>query len=81
MSNAINNNKLGAAVMADLEGAYDAIWREGIVFKLSRANITGRLLLTCHSFLKDRFSRNLVNTHVSDWIETHIGVPKDLSSR
>ena len=76
MSNAINNNKIGAAVMADLEGAFDAIWRNGIVFKLANAHITGRLLLICNSFLHDRFSRNLVNSHVSEWIQTHIGVPQ-----
>ena len=34
------------------------------------------MLRLCHSFLKDRQSRNLVNSYVSEWYESPYGVPQ-----
>ena len=44
MHNAIYQNKTGVAIMADFEGAFDATWREGVLYKLSKAGISGNLL-------------------------------------
>ena len=62
--------------MADLEGAFDTVWREGAVYKLHEASIKNNLLSVFCSFLQDRFSRNLVNSYSSDWFLTDVGVPQ-----
>ena len=67
MHDAVTKKKVGGAFMTDLEGAYDSTWREGVIYKLYMAGISGNMLRLCHSFLNNRQSRNLVNSHVSDW--------------
>ena len=59
MHEAMNENKIGATFMTDLEGAYDSTWREGVIYKLYLAGISGNMLRLCHSFLKDRQSCKL----------------------
>ena len=59
----------------DLEGAFDAIWRDGIIFQLHEAGLSGNLLLIVTSYLSDRVVRNNVNDYVSPWIATNVGVP------
>ena len=76
MSDAISSGKYGIAVMADLEGAFDTVWREGAIYKLHKAGINNNLLLVFSSFLSDRYSRNLMNSHISDWFQTTLGVPQ-----
>ena len=62
--------------MADLEGVFDTVWREGAIYKLHKAGINNNLLSVFSSFLSDRYSRNLVNSHTSDWVQTTLGVPQ-----
>ena len=69
-------NQSTVAAYVDLEGAFDGIWRKGVIYKLIEANIMGRMLLYVHSFLSSRKSRNLVNNFVSPWTSTKIGVPQ-----
>ena len=66
------------AALIDLEGAFDSVWRKGVLFKLWKIGIRGRMLHFLHSFLHNRFSRSLINNHTSDWIENDIGVPRVL---
>ena len=76
MMEAISNGKYGIVVMADLQGAFDAVWRNGALYKLHNAGIRNNLLSVFSSFLNDRFSRNLVNSHTSEWFLTQRGVPQ-----
>ena len=62
--------------MVDLEGAFDSVWREAVIVKMFEMGIEGRLLAYVASFLQNRQSRSLVNTHVTDWSSTTIGVPQ-----
>ena len=66
ISDAISFGKYGIAVMADLEGAFDTVWREEAIYKLHKAGINNNLLSVFSSFLSDRFSRNLVNSYTID---------------
>ena len=68
--------KSTAAAMIDLEGAFDAVWRNGVMYKLHKLGINGRLWLTIFDFFKNRRSRNKINSHTSDWVSTDIGVPQ-----
>ena len=66
----------GAAVMADLKGAFDATWRKGLIYKLYKTGIKGMFLTILDSFLTNRFSRNLVNGYISEWFESNFGLPQ-----
>ena len=68
MNEAMTSGKYGIAIMTDLEGAFDSIWREG-------AEITNNLLLVLASFLKHRQYKHLANTHTGSWSNTVYGVP------
>lgn len=41
----------------DLEKAYDSVWREGLMVKMSEAMVNGRMWSWIHSFLGDRKGR------------------------
>ena len=74
----MTSGKYGIAIMTDLEGAFDSLWREGAIYKLYKSGITNNLLLVLASFLKHRHYRNLVNTHTGNWSNTTYGVPQGL---
>ena len=76
MSETINSGEYGAAVMAVLKGAFDAVWRNEAIFKLHQAGISNNLLSVFASFLQNRYSQNLVNSHCSNWFETLKRVPQ-----
>ncbi len=71
-----DEDQVTVAALLDLEGAFDAVWRDGVIYQLKEAGITGRLLKYTISFFTNRTSRNLVNSHVSDWMNTSVGVPQ-----
>ena len=60
----------------DLEGAFDKVWREAIIYQLYQAGLRGRLLMTLVSFLRNRKVRCMVNSHLSDWLCALLGVPQ-----
>jgi ribonuclease HI len=60
----------------DLEGAFDMVWRDGLIFKLHQAGLRGRLLLYVQDYLSGRSIRNRVNSYTSDWISSNTGVPQ-----
>ena len=70
------NKENTVAAMIDLAGAFDAVWRNGVLYKLHKLGITGRLFLSIVDFFKNRHSRNLINKHISKWIITDVGVPQ-----
>ena len=74
----MTSGKYGIAIMTDLEGAVDSLWREGAIYKLYKSRITNNLLLVLASFLKHHHYRNSVNTHTGNWSNTPYGVPQGL---
>ena len=69
MCDSISNGKIGASIMADLEGAFDATWRKGLMYKIYDCGITGNLFIIINSYLENRKTRNLVNNFTSDWFK------------
>ena len=55
MCETFNMGHYGAAVMADLEGAFDATWGKDLIYKLYKAGVKGMLLTILDSFLKTDF--------------------------
>ena len=41
-------------VFLDISKAFDKVWHKGIIFKLKRNGISGKLLNVLSDFLKDR---------------------------
>ena len=76
MNEASTKNKYGIAIMADLEGAFDSVWRLEALYKLHRTGISENLLLIFASFMRKRQQGNLVNTHVVEWSLSKTGVPQ-----
>ena len=76
VQHAFKEGKHTACAFLDLEGAFDAVWRNGMLYKLLQLGIKGRLWLIIANYFENRKSRNLVNSHVSDWIITEVGVPQ-----
>ena len=74
MCDNISNGKIGATIMADLEGAFDATCRKGLMYKIYDCGITGNLLIIINSYLENRKARNLVNNFTSDWFYTTKGL-------
>ena len=73
---ATHEGKYTATAFIDLEGAYDRVWRNGLIYKLYEAGIRGNLLLMIASFLSGRFARSMANSDVSRWIESILGLPQ-----
>ena len=67
MYDSISNGKIGASIMADLEGAFDATWRKGLMYKIYDCGITGNLFIIISSYLENRKAQNLVNNFTSNW--------------
>ena len=76
LCSAIRDNKYGIVVLADLQGAFDSVWRKGALYKLHQADINSNLLAIFSRFFTDRSFRNLVNSYTSEWSFSYTGVPQ-----
>ncbi len=54
------------AVSIDLEGAFDAVWRDAVTFKLHESGMGGRMLLYFDSYLNGRTSKNIVSGFIGN---------------
>ena len=52
--NGFEDKKCTAAIFVDLKGAFDNIWREGLIVKLHEIGVQGKLLKWISNFLQDR---------------------------
>ena len=57
---------------ADLQGAFEATWPKGLVYKLYSSGISHGLPTTLKNFFTDRMSRNNINGYISEWFSTKI---------
>ena len=73
---AFKENKVAAAAFIDIEGAFDGIWRNALIYKLYKLGVRGRLLLIIVDFFQSRYSRSFVNSTTTKWILTIIGIPQ-----
>ena len=54
MRDSISNGKIGESIMAGLEGAFDASWRKGLMYKIYDCGITGNLFIIINIYLENR---------------------------
>ena len=62
----VTNKRYTVAAFLDFEKAYDMVWREGLIHKLSQLGITGNMLKWIHSFLVNRTFQVRINNTLSD---------------
>ena len=64
------------SIFLDMSKAFDKVWHEGLLFKLKRNGINGKLLQLLSSYLKNRKQRVVINGYESEWGEIESGVPQ-----
>ncbi|MEW8548508.1 MAG: reverse transcriptase domain-containing protein, partial [Candidatus Thiodiazotropha sp.] len=74
--NGFNDNKYSLACFVDLAKAFDSVWREGLMFKLSNIGVCGRLWMWLKSFLDNRTARCYIGDTVGNQFCSDIGLPQ-----
>ena len=64
----------------DISKAFDRVWHDGLIYKLKRCGVSGKLLLLIQNFLKNRKQRTELNGQTSNWGDLSAGVPQGFSS-
>ena len=63
-------------VFLDISKAFEKVWYDGIIFKLTQNGISGNLLKLLHDFLSERRQRVVLNGQASTWTNITAGVPQ-----
>ena len=74
--NGFEKDMYTAAISIDLKGAYDTIWREGLIYKMNGMGIGGRLLKWISNFLHSRKARCILEQTTGPRFETSVGLPQ-----
>ena len=64
------------SVFLDISKAFDKVWHDGVIFKLTKNGISGNLLNLLRDFLNERKQRVILNGQVSTWKNVSAGVPQ-----
>ena len=60
----------------DISKAFDKVWQDGIIFKLTQIGISGNLLKLLRDFLGERKKRVVLNGQASTWTNVTAGAPQ-----
>jgi ribonuclease P/MRP protein subunit RPP40 len=64
------------AIFLDISKAFDKVWHKGLIFKLKRNGVSGKLLNFFESYLNNRKQRVALNGFYSDYASIESGVPQ-----
>ena len=64
------------SIFLDIAKAFDKVWHDGIIFKLTQNGISGNLLNLLRDFLNERKQRVFLNGQFSTWKNVSAGVPQ-----
>jgi hypothetical protein len=73
---AVSDGKEVRVTFLDISKAFDRVWHKGLLFKLERAGISGKLLNWLKDYLSDRCQRVVINGQYSSWGLVKAGVPQ-----
>ena len=76
-SKALNDKKDVRIVFCDVSKAFDRVWHDGLLYKLAKIVIEGKLLEFCKNFLSDRSQCVIVDGQQSDIGRVRAGVPHE----
>ena len=65
------------SVFLDISKAFDKLWHEGLLFKLSSMGISGELYNLLGNHLSGRFQRVILNGQTLPWRPVIAGAPQD----
>ena len=63
-------------VSLDATTAFDRVWHQGLIYKLKKNGISGKLLTWFKNYLKDRKQRVVIEGQTSEYISIRCGVPQ-----
>ena len=64
------------SVYIDISKAFDKVWHEGLIFKLTQIGVRGMMLNILTDFLSNRLQRTILNSKFSEWKHIEDGVPQ-----
>ena len=76
IQNSINHNECTVGVFLDFNKAYDMLWREGLLYKISKLNISGNMYHWIKDFLTDRTFQVKVGNSLSSRFKLEHGTPQ-----
>lgn len=76
MTAAENKKEKTALALLDMEKAFDRVWHQGLVYKLSMSSTPRRVVKIIASFLEDRTFQVRVQDDTSDFHPIQAGVPQ-----
>lgn len=74
--NGFNDKQHTVAFFIDLEKAYDSVWREGLIVKLFRMGIRGKIWRWIKDFLSDRHAAITIRGEKGEKFESQLGLPQ-----
>ena len=76
IQNAINHKEYTVGVFLDFNKAYDMLWREGLLYKISNLNIDGNMYNWIKDFLTGRTFQVKVGNSISEKFNLENGTPQ-----
>ena len=73
---AIDDGKEVRVVFCDISKAFDKVWHKGLLFKLKKMGIKGKVYNLLENYLKNRKQRVVINGATSTWSDVLAGVPQ-----
>ena len=72
-------NKISHGIFLDVSAAFDKVWHNGLLAKLSQVGVEGSFLDTVRSYLAGRQQVVVVDGVKSDVLDVKVGVPQGCS--
>jgi ribonuclease HI len=76
ISEAFKNKEYCLSLYVDLEGAYDSVWHEGLVYKLIKLNVNKTYVIWLIDYLKGREFSVIIGDSLSDKSKVKCGLPQ-----
>ena len=73
---AIDDGKDVRAVFCDVSKAFDKVWHRGLLYKLNKIGVRGKVYVWLCNYLNNRKQRVVINGHSSSWKSVNAGVPQ-----
>lgn len=72
----LDSKQYSLVIYIDLTSAFDKVWGKGLIYKLSKLGLRGRLLRWLDNYLKNRKIEVRVNGKISQQIDLSAGTPQ-----